>query len=52
MTEFYYHLFLNYEINNEKMYNSLLSTRKSTGWNSSGVLRFFTWVVKAIAAKN
>ena len=36
MTEFYYHLFLNYEINNEKKHNSLLSTRKSTGRNSSG----------------
>ena len=52
MTEFYYHLFLNYEINNEKMYNSLWVQGSLQVGIPRGVLRFFTWVVKAIAAKN
>ena len=41
MTEFYYHLFLNYEINNEKNVQFTLSTRKSTGRNSSGCITVF-----------
>ena len=55
MTEFYYHLFLNYEINNEKMHNSLW-VQGSLEVGFEGIPQVYYgfspgWI-KAIAAKN